>query len=119
MAAGLAVLALLLQVLIPNGLMVARAGNGATIAICTGHGPLLALPNGPGKPGKSPKQGEGGGICVFAGHGGVAPATAFSAPVSARVELVAAPSGPMDDLLPGRGLAAPPPPSQGPPTLSI
>jgi len=98
--------------------MVARTGDGPAITICTGHGPLIAHPNDPATPGKSPKGGAGG-VCVFAGHGAVAPALAPLVLSSARVERVSAPSSRVNDLIPGRGLAAPPPPSQGPPTRSI
>jgi len=118
LAAFLAAMALVLQVLLPNGFMVARTGDGATITICTGHGSLLVHPDDRGKPSKSPKQ-TGGCVCAFAGHGGGAPAIAPTIALGARVEPVSAPSSAVADLLPGRGLAAPPPPSQGPPDLSI
>lgn len=118
LAVWLAAMALVLQALAPSGFMVARTGDGPTIAICTGHGPLLAHPGDPAGPGKSRTQREGG-LCVFAGHGGVAPALTQTTSVSVRVAIMGAPPSPVADLLPGRGLAAPPPPSQGPPILSI
>jgi hypothetical protein len=84
------------------------------LVICTGHGPLLSLDNH-GKPGKAPKQAET--PCGFASHGGAAgPPPAFAL-AALRVEYVAAPSARRLAPAPGRGLAAPPPPSQGPPSL--
>jgi hypothetical protein len=107
-------LALTVQVLVPQGFMVARQGERPAIVICTGHGPVLSRDDLGGHPAKSPKA-KPDMACGFAGHGlglmaGATPllasAIAWSPPV------VAAPNA---DLAPGRGLAAPPPPSQGPP----
>jgi hypothetical protein len=113
-AACLAMLALLAQVLAPQGFMVARQGGMPAIVICTGHGPVLSRDDLGGHPAKPPKA-KPDMVCGFAGHGlglaaspplMVSRAMAWSPPV-----LVAAGA----DLAPGRGLAAPPPPSQGPP----
>jgi hypothetical protein len=107
-------LALLAQVLAPQGFMVARQGGLPAIVICTGHGPVLSRDDLGGHPAKSPNA-KPDMVCGFAGHGlglaaspplMVARAMAWSPPV-----LVASSA----DLAPGRGLAAPPPPSQGPP----
>jgi hypothetical protein len=107
-------LALLAQVLAPQGFMVARQGGLPAIVICTGHGPVLSRDDLGGHPVKSPKA-KPDMVCGFAGHGlglaaspplTVANAMAWSPPV-----LIASSA----DLAPGRGLAAPPPPSQGPP----
>jgi hypothetical protein len=107
-------LALLVQVLVPQGFMVARQGGLPAVVICTGHGPVLSRDDLGGHPAKSPKA-KPDMVCGFAGHGlglaatpplMVSKAMAWSAPV-----LIAASA----DLTPGRGLAAPPPPSQGPP----
>jgi hypothetical protein len=116
-AVGLALLALVLQGLTPPGFMMARAAGGATIAICTGHGAATLADLG-GHPAKqAPSRPDA--PCAFAGHGlAAAPplATLIAAPI-------AAPATPVVvarlDLAPGRGLAAPPPPSQGPPTLTL
>jgi hypothetical protein len=111
---GFAMLALFVQGLAPPGFMLARSGDSAVIVLCTGHGPALSLADLTGHPAKAPKS-KPDAPCAFAGHGlGAAP------PLSARV---AAPFDPISaptrlarlDLTPGRGLAAPPPPSQGPP----
>jgi hypothetical protein len=113
-AAGLAMLALLVQVLVPQGFMVARQGGLPAVVICTGHGPVLSRDDLGGHPVKSPKAGADM-ACGFAGHGlGLAaspPLMASQATVWSAPLLIASSA----DLAPGRGLAAPPPPSQGPP----
>jgi hypothetical protein len=53
--------------------------------------------------------------CALVGLGAAPPVQAF--PAVARAETPAAAPARRFDLAPGRGLAAPPPPSQGPPTL--
>jgi hypothetical protein len=117
LAAFFALLALALQIIVPPGFMVARMGGAPAIVLCTGHGPMMAMPVAPGKPDQSPKTDQGH-TCVFAGHGGIAPPPSVLAPIQSRAEYVLPPSAPMRDLRPGRGLAAPPPPSRGPPSLS-
>ncbi|MFI4973435.1 MAG: DUF2946 family protein [Caulobacterales bacterium] len=117
-AVGFALLALVLQVLAPPGFMVAREAGRATIAICTGHGPAYALADLAGHPAKQPKS-KPDAPCAFAGHVVVA-----SPPIAALIASpVARPRAPLVaarlDLAPGRGLAAPPPPSQGPPNFTL
>ena len=117
-AVGLALLALLLQGATPAGFMLARADGRATIVICTGHGAATSLADLAGHPTKPPKS-QPDAPCAFAGHGVVA-----APPLAALIAgPLAAPSAPLEaarfDLTPGRGLAAPPPPSQGPPQLSL
>ncbi len=111
--AVLAMLALLLQLAVPQGFMVASDGGRAAIVICTGHGPLLAPTRDHGAPAKAPKPGA---TCAFAGHGG----TPTPAPMLALTAVSFTPLAPLDpprlSTTPGRGLAAPPPPSQAPPT---
>ena len=114
----LAVLALLLNVAVPQGTMVAPGGHGAAaLVICTGHGPLTLAGHDGGPAHKGQAAGHDG-ACAFAGHGlASAPpplpliARAAFAPAT-LVRLAVA------DLAPGRGLAAPPPPSHAPPVLS-
>ena len=105
----LAALALLVQVAAPPGFMVAGGPQGPALVVCTGHGPLMAPRHG-----KIPGQANNT-VCPFAGH--VAAPTPSLEPVHPPLALAfeAAPVQPMADLAPGRGLAAPPPPSQGPP----
>jgi hypothetical protein len=117
-AVGLALLALFLQGVTPAGFMLARDDGRATIVICTGHGAATSLADLAGHPAKSPKS-QTDAPCAFAGHG-----VAASPPLAA---LIARPIGRRSaplaaarfDLTPGRGLAAPPPPSQGPPLLAL
>ncbi len=114
----LAVAALWLQGIAPAGFMVARQGERATIVICTGHGPARSLADLTGSPAKAPRS-KPDTTCAFAAHGvGAAPqiAALVARPFSRPVPAVARPES---DLAPGRGLAAPPPPSQGPPTLIL
>lgn len=113
-AAILALIALAVQVLIPPGYMPADLGGRMTLAICTGHGPMQMGSARPDGPRKSPDR-SGDHVCAFAGHGAVTPANVPQVDVAERVELeVRLPTG-WRDLAPGRGLAAPPPPSQAPP----
>jgi len=114
-AVGLAMLALFVQGLAPPGFMVARVGGGAAIVLCTGHGPALSLTDLTGHPAKSPKS-QPDAPCAFAGHG-VGAAAPLAAPVAAPFAVASPPAPPARlELTPGRGLAAPPPPSQGPPS---
>jgi hypothetical protein len=117
-AVGLALLALFLQGLMPSGFMAAREAGRATVVICTGHGAASSLADLAGHPTKQP-QSKPAAPCAFAGSG-----VAASPPVAALIAgpivrqntpLVAA----HFDLSPGRGLAAPPPPSQGPPAPTL
>lgn len=118
LAAFFAVLAVVVQIVVPPGFMVARLGGAPAIVVCTGHGPLMAMPDGGSKPNKSPATDQGH-MCVFAGHGAMGPPPAVLAPIQAWVDYVVPPAALIRDLRPGRGLAAPPPPSRGPPDLSI
>jgi hypothetical protein len=111
----LAMLALVVKVAVPTGFMVASPGSGAgfPLVICTGHGPMIAHPNGE----KGGEKARSDAPCAFAGHA-VSAAPPISAPLPGSfffANVLASPAGVR--LAPGRGLAAPPPPSQGPPTL--
>ena len=121
---SLTAFALLLQLAVPQGFM---PGGSARIAgfdapalvICTGHGPLLGL-DGHGKPGKAPSRSNPDAPCGFAGHGAAA-APPLSLLLSTQTTVLAARTEPLRvfDLAPGLGLAAPPPPAQGPPIRLI
>jgi hypothetical protein len=118
-ALTLAVFALALQVLVPSGFMVANEGGRSVIVICTGHGPLMMMSSKDGKAPATPKK-TSDAPCAFAGH--VAPFTApLPAPLAGPVFIVTPDAGPrrLASLTPGRGLAAPPPPARGPPSLLI
>src|SRR5579862_1426561 len=71
-ATGLGLLALVLQILTPPGMMVARRDDRATMVICTGHGPAFALGDLLGHPAK-PTKSRPDAPCAFAGHGAAAP----------------------------------------------
>jgi hypothetical protein len=108
----LACLALGLRLVAPAGFMPAADGGG--LVICTGGLPLEASQK-PQDPAKPPADSERG--CVFASPAAAPP---VEAPVIARAawaEYVAAEFSFARDLAPGRGLAAPPPPAIGPPTV--
>ena len=107
----LAFLALLFKVCVPTGFMV---GNGGTILICTGISPMkmaIPLPEVPTAPDKHKADHP----CPYAGNAAppLAPpmGTALLAPVALAPGLASV--SPRMRL--GRGLAAPPPPSTGPP----
>jgi hypothetical protein len=117
-----AVLALALKVLIPPGFMMAPTpGTAPTLVICTGHGALegdalTPLRDAAGKKAPADKSSHDA-PCVFAGHGVAAPAPETAPTEVAFLAPAAAPAlpSPVGELIPGRGLAAPPPPSRGPP----
>ncbi len=110
---ALSLVALLLQILVPAGYMVQSGSQGPALVICTGHGPLLATDLR--HPAKAPPV-RPDGPCVFAGHGVLATPTAALVLPATAIGYDAAPERRLQDLAPGRGLAAPPPPAQGPPT---
>jgi len=113
-APAFAALALMVQVLIPQGFMVSGDASAAPgLVICTGHGPLLSLDDH-GQPAKAPKAAPDC-PCTFTGHlAGAAPPPIFAV---ARLSFEPAPplASRAFDVAPGRGLAAPPPPSPAPP----
>jgi hypothetical protein len=113
---ALAALALIVQVLAPPGFMVAASPAGPALVICTGHGPLV-LSDQHHHPAKAPKGSDA--PCAFAGHGAATapPPPPVALPVAFAPVLQAA--KPAFDLAPGRGLAAPPPPSHAPPATPI
>lgn len=111
-----ATLALVFRVAVPTGFMIGGGSAGPTIVICSGTGPMtITMPGLPANhDGKSDKAEHS---CVFAAAHVAAPAPV---PTGDALVLRAAPAAPMGfsgDLRPGLGLAAPPPPKTGPPTL--
>jgi hypothetical protein len=111
---ALALLAVLVAVLVPPGYMTAAGAGGPSLVICTGHGPLTLAPGDQKGSHKAPKA-RPNSLCAFTGHG--VAVTDGSAPVVAVRFRAVAPAIQriLADLTPGRGLAAPPPPSQAPP----
>ncbi|MBC6983277.1 hypothetical protein H8B08_16145 [Caulobacter sp. 17J80-11] len=116
----LAAVAIALKVLVPPGFMLATDARSdvVPIVLCTAYGAKVvhidadqAPPSDDDHGGKTPHD----AACAFTGHA-ASPLTPVAAPFAyAGVALPAhrfdAPSAPA----PGRGLAAPPPPSQAPP----
>ena len=128
--AVLALLAVLVRVVVPAGFMAAAPGQVAAgaipIVLCTGQGQVYAFLTEDGdiiaadEGAPSPGDGEGAashGDCVFAHAGSaIAPADPVVSPVAQRPAEMAR-AAVVRDLVPGRGLAAPPPPATAPPAL--
>ena len=114
---ALAALALMVQVLVPQGFMISGAAAAPAIVICTGHGPLLAVDDH-GRPVK-PSKPAPDAPCGFAAHGAAvgpsAPVAIAATPFEAPAVLIPRPFA----VAPGLGLAAPPPPSHAPPAPLI
>ena len=124
---AIALLAMLVRAVVPAGFMLAEAqgasGRYLTVTVCEGHGPAQMVDLDTGKvidPSQIPSDPDGAkkpspAPCVFAG-------TAPMAGPVATIELVEfvvahdADFGVVRDVRPGRGIAAPPPPSTGPPS---
>ena len=124
---AIALLAMLVRAIIPAGYMLAEADTGSgrylTVEMCDGHATqaqLIDLDTGKlvdlSKLPKSAKTDNNSAPCVFAGATVIESPVAVAEPIEFRV------SHDIDfavvrDLRPGRGIAAPPPPSTGPPSL--
>lgn len=124
---AIALLAMLVRAIVPAGYMLAQADTGQgrflTVEMCEGHAArVIDLDTGkqvdPSKlPGKAPGKADDKSKhapCVFASIASVATPVAVAEPV----EFVATQDvGFIVDrsIRPGRGIAAPPPPSTGPP----
>jgi len=124
---AIALLALLVRAIVPGGYMLASAetpgGRYLIVQLCDGHaGPTKAInldtgeqidaadisKDSPGdnKPGHPP--------CVFAGTASVVLLAVISEPVGIVIQRDAAVTT-ARSVRPGQGIAAPPPPSTGPP----
>jgi hypothetical protein len=112
----LAALALAMQVLVPQGFMLGADAGAPGLVICTGHGPLLSLGDH-GKPAKAPKASDA--YCAIAALGGGAPPPVLTLPPGPAFTTQAPALARPLVSAPGRGLAAPPPPAQAPPTGRI
>ena len=102
-----------MQVLIPQGYMVGATAAAPALMICTGHGALQT----PDHPGKAPKP-SSDAPCAFAGHGAAATPPILTPLALPGFLPTALTTQSFVRQSPGRGLAAPPPPSQGPPSLA-
>jgi len=106
--------ALLARAVIPAGWMVAPASAGVPIVICTGDGMVTGAM--PGKNDGQPRTNSE--PCAFAGLGLAALPAPLVAAVAAPLAVAIAILAPAVVLVPGRGLAAPPPPATGPPATA-
>ena len=127
-SAGLlvAVLALIMRIAVPAGTMVSAdlAGTGLPpLVICTGNGAMTVAVDAAGQPVGGDHQNNpgpsdsGDHACAFA-----AAAMTFAPPVLAEIAMpaagdAAAPAPLPISQRPGLGLAAPPPPTTGPPSI--
>ena len=115
----LAFLALAIKVAVPSGFMIAAPAPGQglgaafNLVICTGHGPMtVGQPDHKGGENKSRSDAP----CAFAGHAAPPVPSLGATLIGSAYVQTAEIALPRADLTPGRGLAAPPPPSRGPPT---
>ncbi len=117
LALSLVVLALAVRMFVPAGWMPTANQSGFTL--CTGLGKIEVWVDGAGELHKSspPKQKGGGTECAFAGllTGDGAENRSF-APNDLPPQNQVAPAGLASSRI-GQGLAAPPPPSTGPPAF--
>ena len=121
---ALTVLALAVRFAIPAGTMLeqpAQAGGLPTLIVCSSAGMIAIKADGYASPGKTAPakhdNGKSGEPCVFA-----AVAVNVPPPAPAVLDLPApvatpAPFRAAAQQRPGEGLAAPPPPATGPPSL--
>lgn len=111
----LVALALAVRLTAPTGWMLASSDHGPRIVICTGHG-AETLGGDPAKaPAQQPDKSQDH-ACVFAGAHAASTPPAQTAPLAiTSVAKTEPPRVALLDQRPGQGLAAPPPPSQGPP----
>jgi hypothetical protein len=116
----LVALALAVRLSAPTGWMLAPGDHGPRMVICTGHGTeTLGGTTLGGDPAKAPANRPdktADHVCVFAGaHAAPTPPAHAIVPVAVTAPTTSIFVATLADQRPGRGLAAPPPPSQGPP----
>lgn len=112
--AALMVLVLAVRIVVPTGFMPTATGEGMIVSICTGDGPMTKLIK-LGQDHSSDERKDGQGPCTFAGTLGAGFAVeAFQ--IAQALPFADAPilGAAIADLTVHR-LAAPPPPSHGPP----
>lgn len=117
LALVLVALALLVRVAIPQGWMPVAQADGFGFAICSGSGPAAGWVDLDGSGEHKPDKSAHDHPCAFAGMsapllGGADVSVALPAPAVAAI-----PSAAHLAAAIGHGLAAPPPPSTGPPAL--
>ncbi len=111
----LAMFAVALKIVVPPGFMAAPSGDlPFPLVLCTSQGAVVV---GHSQPDKAPDDGADHVPCVFAASAAGAPAPDGFDVVPVAYARYEAPAPRAFAPAPGRGLAAPPPPSTGPPVL--
>lgn len=118
MAMALAALAIALRVLLPAGFMLQASGSDLPgLVICTGQGAMTLAADGTLQPDSQDDKAANTDThpCAFS-----AAAVGFTAPLAVAIALALPLSSPVTaprlmTQRPGLGLAAPPPPTTGPP----
>ena len=116
----LMVIALAVRMVLPAGWMPSVANGQATITLCTGAGMVEAWVDADGKLHKEApvKKHVGDQPCAFAGVGAATDVPAFAS-IALALPFIAQPAlaFAFNNVAIGLGLAAPPPPAIGPPSL--
>jgi hypothetical protein len=112
----LALVAVLVRAVIPTGYMAAHSPTtGLNLVICSSQGTVTQAASNPDKQ-NAPQEHRTTEVCAFAGtHVAVTAPDAVRLPQPSLFAYAAAPLAGPEAVAPGRGLAAPPPPSTGPP----
>ena len=114
------IVALAMRMVVPAGWMPTVSNGQATITLCTGAGMVEAWVDADGKLHKEApvKKHVGDQPCAFAGVGAAADFPAFAS-IALALPFVTQPSLAFayNNVAIGLGLAAPPPPAIGPPSL--
>ncbi|GIL37873.1 DUF2946 family protein [Roseiterribacter gracilis] len=116
-AALLAILAILLRAAIPGGFMLssAKAGGMPDLVVCTSQGLMtIAHDADPASADSDSKQDTS---CAFTATSAVTIAPTLVQIAAPTYAVMATVQRAVADQRPGRGLAAPPPPTTGPPSL--
>lgn len=123
-----ALMALLVRAVMPTGYMLAEAEAGSgrylTLELCDAHGsqPMLVdldtgkILKAPEKSGKSDTSGQPQPPCLLCANVTTVAAPQPAIEIVPHARVVDVDYSIVRDLQPGRGIAAPPPPSTGPPS---
>jgi hypothetical protein len=130
LGAVLALCAIALRIMIPGGYMIAPSadqGGLPTIVICTGQGAMVVktdadpklegLSKAAGKTGDEDGKAARDHGCVFAGFSAPLQAPSFQSMALPTFETFVPAALSLNHQRPGLGLAAPPPPKTGPPSI--
>lgn len=118
----LATLAIALKIMLPAGFMPGATpvhGLPFALVLCTAEGAKVVQPGESHKTSDEPASATHDQPCPFAVQGAaVPPPTVATLGQTLAVAYVETPVPPVRTLAPGRGLAAPPPPKTGPPSIA-